>query len=136
MTNPLEKLLRQLGVDPDSVEILGMDCSVEQNIARYKGLLTEIPGVEAPSKELVSFTLGNLRDAAKEMVKDGKRKELELEMRLLDKPDDVDLGSEEHKHTAMHIEEEQLAAEVAKRKGDALLRFCDLIEGLFPDEVG
>jgi len=41
---------------------------------------------------------------------------------MIDKPDDVDLGSEEWKHTALHLEAEQLTAEAERRKAPQQLQ--------------
>lgn len=129
MSNPLEKLLERLGVDNPG-QILHLGCNVEQDIARLRTQIDQVPSKEDGRKSLVNFVLAEMRHAGNELVKGARKRELELEIRMLDKPDDVDLGSEEWKHAAQHIEEEQLGAELDKRKGEAFLRFCDLVEQL------
>ena len=105
-----------------------MGCAAEQNITRLQTKIADTPTKGSPDSAVIAYGLEIIRKGGKSLVKDARKKELELEMRLLDKPDDVDLGSEEHRHTAMHLEEEQLQAEAGKREGQALLQFCDLVE--------
>lgn len=129
MTNPLKELLERIGVDIDNAEVVHMGCNVEQDIARLQAKISNIPsGKGAEPNAVFNFGLETVRRSAKSMVKEGRKKALELEMRMLDKPDDVDLGADEHKHTAMHLEEDQLMAEAIKREGEALLAFCDMVE--------
>ena len=128
MTNPLKELLSRLGVDIDSAEVLQMGCSAEQDIMRLQTKISNTPTKETADATLLAYCLEAIRKGGKSLVKEARKKELELEMRMLDKPDDVDLGSDEHKHIAMHLEEEQLQAEAGKREGTALLLFCDMVE--------
>jgi len=132
MTHPIKDLLDKLGVD---TEVLHLGCNVEQNIARLRSQISEVPAKDSPEDKTVKFTLDFIRSAAKTMVKDARRKELELEMQLLEKPDEVDLESEEHRHVALHLEEEQLQAEAMKRQGEAILRFCTIIENRYGTNV-
>jgi len=119
MTNPIKELLTRLGVDLENSGFLHEGCEVEQEILRLRTQLSDIPTKESSDAAILVYGADHLRVAAKTLIKEGRKKELELEMRMLDKPDDVDLGADENKHLAMHLEEEQLQAEGMKRKGNA-----------------
>lgn len=130
MSNPLEKLLEQLGIEnPGQL----LNCRVEQDIARTRTLIDAVPSKEDSAKALTLFALAEMRRAGDIMVREARKRELELEIQMLDKPSDIDLGSEEWEHLVRHIELEQLQCELEKRKGQAFSRFCDLVEELSED---
>jgi hypothetical protein len=134
MTHPLKDLLERLGVDLDGGGVVHMGCEVETQITRLQTKIADTPTKDTAKEALLAYGLEAIRKGGKALVKEARKKELELEMRMLDKPDDVDLGSDEYKHTALHLEEEQLQAEAGKREGQALLAFCDLVESNFGQE--
>lgn len=129
MGDSLKELLERL-IESDDARVLHADCDVEQDVTTLQTRLAALPGEDSSGAAVLGFGLTHLRGAAKNMMKGARKQELELEMRLLDKPDDVDLSSDDHKHTRLHIEEETLQAEILKREGAALLRFCDLVDSL------
>lgn len=102
-----------------------------QDITVLRAKLAELPTETSDEGTLFAFCLEHLRKASKGVYNEGRKRELELEIRMLSKPDDVDLGSEENQHITRYLEAEQLSAELSKRKGTALLRFCDVIESKF-----
>lgn len=128
MTHPLKELFDRIGLDLESAEVVHLNCEIEQNNTRLQAKIAVTPTKESSDADVLKYCLDAIRKGGKGLIKEGRKKELELEMRLLDKPDDVDLGSDEHKHTALHLEEEQLQALAGKREGKALLLFCDLVE--------
>jgi len=131
MTNPLKELLDRLGMDIGSAEVAHVGCTVENTITLLQTRIADIPTKDSPDSEVLSYALNIIRTGGKSLIKDARKKELELELRMLDKPDEVDLSSDEYQHMAKHLEEDQLQAEFGKREGQALLRFCDLIESRF-----
>lgn len=135
MSNPLKELLERIGLDPDSAQLVHLDCNVEQDVANLRSRISEIPKKGDPDKAFLKYTLKRVRAAGKELVKSARKQELELEMRLLEKPDDIDLGADENRHIALHLEEEQLQAEGARREGQALLHFCDIIESQTDEDL-
>lgn len=128
MTHPLKSLLERLGIDPEALSISDLGYAVEQDVARLRTQIGQVPSPDDKDEKLFKYVLAAIRHAAQELVKGARKRELELELRLLDKPDEVDLQSEEWKHTALHLEAEQLAAEIDRRKGEAFLRFCKKLE--------
>jgi hypothetical protein len=132
MSHPLKELLERM-MESDGVE-LHADCDVEQDVAGMQTRLSDLPTAESADERIFEFALKHLRGAAKSMAKNARKQELELEMRLLDKPDEVDLSSEDYSHARLHVEQDTLRAEIQKREAVALLRFCDLVESLLPDD--
>jgi hypothetical protein len=128
MSHPLKDLFARIGLDLDSTDVVHLGCEVEQTNKRLQTKIANTPTKESSQADVLAYCLEVIRKGGKTLVKEARKKELELEMRLLDKPDEVDLGSDEHKHTALHLEEEQLQAEAGKREGAVLLLFCDLVE--------
>lgn len=129
MSKTLEELLEKLNANGIG-DFLRDHCNVEQEIARLRTQIDQVPSEEDDDKAFVSFVLNELRNAGNILVKDARKRELELEIRMLDKPDSIDLGSEEWQHAARHIEEEQYRCELERRKGKAFLRFCDLVNAV------
>lgn len=128
MSNPLEDLLSRL-MESGNVNVLPLNnCDAEANISRLQAKMADTPDLEASVSEIRKFAIDHIRRGAKEMKKSSRKRELEMEMRMLDKPDNIDLGAEENKHFAQHIEEEQLQSAVMKREAEALLKFCDLFD--------
>jgi len=126
MNDALKQLLEKLGVTDDVLNKL--EYQIEQDVARARTLVQEVPSSDASDEDIITFMLDHLRGSGKVMLKNARKSELELEMALLDKPEEVDLGSDQHRQAALHVELDQLVIERHKRIAGALLRFCDLVE--------
>jgi len=132
MTNPLKELLERLMENGD-VQVGHLHCEVEQNISRLQTKMADIPNLEASDSSIMRFAVDHIHQAAKSLKKDSRKRELEMEMRMLDKPDNFDMEGEENQHTVHHIEEEQLQTAVMRREAEALLKFCDLMNAQLDD---
>lgn len=132
--HPLKELLQRLLENGDEPQVLHLQCSVEQDIASLRARLSDFPDPEKEESRVLQYGLDAIRRSAKSMLKAARKQELEIEMRLLDKPDEVDLESEEWEHARLHIEQEQLQAEALRREGKLMAKFADLVEGILDDD--
>lgn len=134
MSNSLKDLLERLMEGDGDAQVLHLPCSVEQDIAGLRARLSDFPDPETEERRVLEYGLGAIRRSAKSMVKAARKQELEIEMRLLEKPDEVDLDSEEWEHARLHIEQEQLQAEALRREGKLMAKFADLVESMLDDD--
>jgi len=113
--------------------IVGHDderCGISNLLSQQKELLSALPGESATDKDLMTWALQSLAEVATEATKEGRKQELQLELRMLDAPAGLDFESEDLSHTKLHIDADQMSIEIQKRQGAAWRRFIALVKDL------
>jgi hypothetical protein len=103
------------------------DCGVKESLRERITFLSTMPHGSSKDEDILKFTLRKLEEAHRALAKEARQMELEEEMVMLQKPDDVDLIAPEHEHLRLHIEHRSVSIEIRKREAIAYRRFCEIV---------
>lgn len=102
-------------------------CDVESRISAQREVIQGFPSQE-DDEGIMKWGLSRLQEAANSATKESKKRKLELELLLLDKPQDCNLDDEENQHVSLHIDADQLYIELRRREGETWGRFIEIIK--------
>lgn len=134
MDSRIKQLLRQIAENPGNVTVIGgnhEDCDVEEDIEHLTQKIAGVPAADAPLDQIVAYGIERVATLARMLSKEGRAKELEHDLEMARKPDDLDLDADEHRHTRLHFERDKLSAQGMRKEGAALSRFLEVIRGSF-----
>jgi hypothetical protein len=109
-------------------------CGIEDTIASQKAALTLLPALASSDEIVMEWAVARLRQTGTEAAIESRKQELQLELRMLEKPDDVDLASPEYEHARQHLDSDTLTVEIRKREGVLWQRAADLFDATFGND--